>query len=72
LGKWGRERKSSHCKTQTFAQELALAKPKKHSNKFAAKSSGLSPIEKASVMGNKVASKKPSSISAGGSGTTQA
>jgi hypothetical protein len=56
--------------TQTSAQELALAKPLKHSMKFAAKSSGLSLAEKAVVTGVEAAGKKMFSISATGSGAT--
>jgi hypothetical protein len=69
-GKWGHGRKLSLSETQTSAQELALVKPIKRSNKFAAKSSRLSPAENASVAGVKVASKKASSTSTGGSGMT--
>jgi hypothetical protein len=53
-------------------QELALAKPLKRSKKFGAKSSGHGPAEKASIAGVKVASKKMSSTSMGGSGACNA
>jgi hypothetical protein len=51
-------RRSSHSGTQTFAQELALAKPLKHNNNFFVKSSGLSLAKKASVAGVDIAGKK--------------
>jgi hypothetical protein len=62
FGKRGRGEKSIHSKTQTSAQELALAKPLKHSMKFAAKSSGLSAVEKASLAGVDAAGKKPKRV----------
>jgi hypothetical protein len=71
-GKWGCGRRSSHSETQTSAQELALAKPLKHGTKFAAKSSGLSPAEKASITRVEAASKKTSSTSAAGGSMTRA
>jgi hypothetical protein len=71
-GKWGRRRKSSHSRTQTSTQELPLVKPLKRSMKFAAKSSGLSPAEKASITGVEAAGKKASSTSTAGSGTIHA
>jgi hypothetical protein len=43
-------------------QEFALAKPLKSSMKFAAKSSGLSAVEKASLAGVNAASKKPKCV----------
>jgi hypothetical protein len=71
-GKWGRGRRSSHYVTQTSAQEVALAKPFKHSTKFATKSSGLSPAKKASITRFEATAKKMSSASAIGSGATYA
>jgi hypothetical protein len=56
--KWGRGRGSNCFGAQTSAQELAFANPLKCSMKFAAKSSGLSPTEKASLAGVRAASKK--------------
>jgi hypothetical protein len=70
--KWGAGRRSSHYGTQTSTQELALAKPLKHSMNFATKSSRLSPAEKASITGVEAASKKMSSTSAARSGATRA
>jgi hypothetical protein len=49
----------THSETHTFAQELSLAKALKRSMKFAAKSSGLSAAEKASLAGVNAAGKKP-------------
>jgi hypothetical protein len=72
FGKWGRGRRSSHSRIQTSAQELALAKPLKHITKFTAKSSGLSPTEKASIAGVEAAGKKTSSTPTTGSGVTHA
>jgi hypothetical protein len=69
-GKWGRGRRSSHSGTQTSTQELAMARPLKHSIKFAAKFSRLSPTEKASVAGVEAAGKNTSSTFAAGSGVT--
>jgi hypothetical protein len=68
--KWGRGRRSSHSGTQTSAQDLALARPMKHSIKFAAKFSELSPTEKASVAGVEAAGKKTSSTFTARSGAT--
>jgi hypothetical protein len=48
--------------TQTSTQELALANPLKCSMKFAAKSSGLSAAEKASLTGVNSASKNPKHV----------
>jgi hypothetical protein len=53
-------------------QELALAKPLKHSKKFVVKSSGLSLAKKASIVGIGIAGMKKSSTSTGGSDTTHA
>jgi hypothetical protein len=58
--------------TQTSAQELALAKPLKRSTKFAAKSFGLSPAEKASITGVEATGNKMSSTSTTGSDATRA
>jgi hypothetical protein len=52
------------------AQELALAKPLKCNTKFAAKSSRLSPTEKASIVGVEAAGRKMSSTSAARSDAT--
>jgi hypothetical protein len=68
----GHGRRSSHSVTQTSTQELALAKPLKHSMKFVAKSSRHSPTEKASVAGVEAACKKMSSTFAARSGVTHA
>jgi hypothetical protein len=72
FGKRGHGRRSSHSLTQTSSQELALAKPLKHSTIFAAKSSELSPAEKASVAGIESARKKMSSTSTTRSGMIRA
>jgi hypothetical protein len=53
-------------------QELAVAKPMKHSNKFVAKSSGLSVAEKATAAIIKIAGRKMCSTFTGGSGVTRA
>jgi hypothetical protein len=71
-GKWGHRRRSSHSAVQTSVQELALAKPLKHSSKLATKSSGLSVAERAFVAGVKTGSKKMSSSFTDGSGMTPA
>jgi hypothetical protein len=67
-GKQGCGRRLTHSEAQTSTQELALAKPLKRRVKFAAKSSALSPTEKASL----AAGKKTFSTSAGASGTVHA
>jgi hypothetical protein len=70
--KWKGRGGSSHCGTQTTAQELALAKPLKVSKKFGAQSLGLSIADKASPAGVKIGNKKTSSTSAGRSDATLA
>jgi hypothetical protein len=72
LGKHGRRRKSFHSEGQPSAQELALAKPVKCSNKFVVKSVGLRIAEKATIAVVKIAGKKTCSASAGESGATRA
>jgi hypothetical protein len=72
LGKHGRMRKSFHSEGQPSAQELALAKPVKCSNKFVVKSIGLRVAEKATITVVKIAGKKTCSASAGESGVTRA
>jgi hypothetical protein len=57
--KWGRGKKSAYTKTHTFAQELTSAKPLGCGKKFSVKSSGLSIVEKASLVGNGAAGGKP-------------
>jgi hypothetical protein len=72
FGKHGRGRKSFLFGIQTFMQELTLAKPMKHSNKFVVKSSRLTVAEKATVVTVKIAGKETCFASAGGSGATRA
>jgi hypothetical protein len=70
--KWGHGRRFSHSRTQTSAQELALAMPLKCSTKFATKASGLSPAEKASIAGVEATGKKTSSAFVARNGMTRA
>jgi hypothetical protein len=49
----------NHSEMQTSAQEISLAKALKRSMKFAAKSSGLSAVDKASLAGVNAVGKKP-------------
>jgi hypothetical protein len=58
---------SSRSRTQTFTQELSMAKPMKMRKKFVVQSLGLSIAEKTSPMGVKVARKRASSTFACGS-----
>jgi hypothetical protein len=62
----------SHSGTQTSMQELDLAKPVKTSKKFVVQSSGLSIVEKAFPAGAKIAGKRTSFASAGGSDAARA
>jgi hypothetical protein len=66
--KWGRGRRLTRSEAQTSAQELAFVPPLKHSVKFGAKSSGLSPTQKASL----AAGKKTFSSSMGRSSAVRA
>jgi hypothetical protein len=67
-----RARGLSNSGTQTSMQELALAKPIKTSKKFVVQSSGLSIVEKAFPVGAKIAGKRTSFGSAGGSDAARA
>jgi hypothetical protein len=63
---------ASHSGDQTYAQELALAKPKKQSKKIISQSSGLSVAEKSSSLTIKISGGKTSSTSTDRGGMSRA